>query len=127
MMCRDCRAIADEADYEECRALAEELRANSEALSALRDEELPPLVIGIPRRGIARSARSAVAWSWIAAAAAAVLFAVTLPVLRQGAVSPQHPATWTPPVSEPLKVKILTPDPDVVIFWLIDPEERNVR
>jgi hypothetical protein len=119
MTCPDCKAIAGEGDCAECRALAEELRANSAALSALRDEELPPLVIGIPRHGFA--------WSWIAAAAAAVLFAVALPVLRQGAVSPQHPATWTPPVSEPLKVKILTPDPDVVIFWLIDPKEGNVR
>lgn len=117
MRCPDCKVVAGEGDCGECRALAEELRANSEALNALRDEELPPLVVGIPRRGLA--------YSWIVAAAAAVLIAVALPILRQAAVAPQHSA-MKPSVDEPLKIKMLTPDPDVVIYWLIDSREGEL-
>src|SRR5205823_8318259 len=49
-----------------CRALAEELRANSEALLAMRDEAL--VIIPVPR------ARAR--WAWAAAAAVLVAFAL---------------------------------------------------
>ena len=29
--------------------------------------------------------------------------------------------------TEPLKVKMLTPDPDIVIYWLIDSKERDPK
>ena len=120
MRCPNCQALTGVGDCAECRALAEEMRANSEALSGLRDEELPPVVLAIPPRGVTYSR---------IAAAAAVLVALALPILRQSAVAPpQHVATGAQPHgSEPLKIKILTPDPDVVIYWLIDPEEEKLR
>jgi hypothetical protein len=95
----------------ECRALADELRANAEALKALRDEELPPLVVRIRRR--------APVYSWVAAVAAAVLLALALPHLWRIL----HAPAPRPGSSEPLKIKMLTPDPDVVIYWLIDAKE----
>jgi hypothetical protein len=90
-----------------CRALAEDLRANAEALSALRGEELPPLVVTISRR--------APMYPWVAAVVAAAL-------LTMVALAPMHRA---PVRSEPVKIKMLTPDPDVVIYWLIDSKERE--
>jgi hypothetical protein len=120
MKCPDCKAITGEGDCAECRALAEEMAANSEALSGIRDEELPSLLLSIPRRRVP--------YSWIAAAAA-VLVAVVLPIVRQGRVAPpQHPSTGAQTrVPEPLHIKILTPDPDVVIYWLIDPKQGELR
>jgi hypothetical protein len=32
-----------------------------------------------------------------------------------------HPAKPAPPPAEPLLVKFLTDDPDIVIYWQIDP------
>ena len=96
-------------DCPECRALADDIRANAEALAALRDEPLPPLVV---RRKQTH---------WRLAAAAALLMAVSLPVMRQ---KPTPPATRQPS-PEPLKIKMLTPDPDVVIYWLIDSKENK--
>jgi hypothetical protein len=122
MMCPICSAITGQGECAECRTMAEELRANAEALSALRHEELPPLVVRISRR--------APVYSWVATAAAAVvLLAIALPHLRSRAVpqvaaAPRHPALAVlAGRSEPLKIKMLTPDPDVVIYWLIDSRE----
>ena len=39
-----------------------------------------------------------------------------LPVRRK----PIHVATRDAPSAEPLLVKMLTPDPDVVVYWLVD-------
>jgi len=116
MTCPVCKAIEGRGECAECRALAGELRANAEALSALRHEELPPLVVSVSRR--------APVYSWVAAAAAAVLLAMALPSLRQVAIAPKHgPQSGRAGKSEPLKIKMLTPDPDVVIYWLIDSKE----
>jgi hypothetical protein len=122
-----------------CRALQEELRANALALSALRDDELPRVTM--PKR------RPAV--PWIAAAAAAVLLALIArqglqqqsphpqPVPARVTVTARLPAASEPapkllvhhkpkpaprgaPVAEPLLVKMLTPDPDVVVYWIVD-------
>lgn len=117
MTCPVCRAIEGQGDCADCRALAGEMRANAEALSALRHEELPPNVISVSRR--------APAYSWVAAVAAAVLLAIALPYLRHSAGTP--PQTTAPPAGhgkgQPIKIKMLTPDPDVVIYWLIDSRE----
>jgi len=87
-------------DCEECRALAGEISANAEALSELRGEVLP---------------RRKTVYPWVAVAAALLLAVLT------GVKNPPPSA----PVghSEPLKIKMLTPDPDVVIYWLVDSEK----
>ena len=99
-------------DCPDCHELAEDLRANSEALRALHDDPLPPFVI--------RTKRQRRADRWRIAAAAAFLLAISLPVLsHKPASSPSGR------LAEPLKVKLLTPDPNVVIYWLIDPKEND--
>jgi hypothetical protein len=100
-----------ECDCAECRELAEDLRANAEALSALRDEAL------LPRR---RRAYSGSLSPWLAAAAAAMLWGLTVP-------GPRHVVPVAEKVghTETLKIKMLTPDPDVVIYWLIDSKEGD--
>ena len=112
MRCPVCKAIAGQGECAECRAVADEMSMNTEALSVFRDEELPPLVVRIPRR--------APVVPWVAAAAAAVLLlALALPHRQRTA----PPVPVTPKRPEPSKIKMLTPDPDVVIYWLIDAKE----
>jgi hypothetical protein len=130
-----------------CRELAEDLRANTEGLMAMRDEA--------PFGPVRPSANR---WVWIAAAAAALVVALALsrtaphapaPPVKIGreilpavgtaapperdraqrtplARGPARPPSARPVVvkeSAPLVVKMLTPDPDVVIYWLIDAKE----
>jgi hypothetical protein len=95
-----------ECDCADCRELSEELSANAEALSALRDEALPL------RRGPA--------YSWLLAAAAALLLTVLAPGPRQVA-----PVATKAGHTQTLQIKMLTPDPDVVIYWLIDQKEGD--
>jgi anti-sigma factor RsiW len=96
----------------ECRALYEDLRANALALESLRNEELPRVAVKTPRRRRV--------YPWVAAAAAAAMFLLIFFV-------PRNPPPVRPAVSRvvnepapPLKIKMLTPDPDVVIYWLIE-------
>jgi hypothetical protein len=126
----------------ECRSLYEDLRANALALDALRSEELPRLRVKTPRRRMA--------YPWVAAVAAALFaLALLVPrtrMLRPAAAPPvsqavsnvaAQPAPAQPPPQlratakaetarlprqrlEPLKIKMLTSDPDVVIYWLIE-------
>jgi hypothetical protein len=120
MKCPVCEAmLTGDTVCLECRAL-------DEALSALREEPLPPLVVRIPRRGRA-------VYPWVAAAAAAAVLMLAAPYLRRGETTPvvRSPAAATvaetpqarPAKAEPLKIKILTPDPEVVIYWLVTPKE----
>ena len=120
-----------------CRAIQEELHANALALNSFRDEELPSVRIA-ERRPIL---------PWLAAAAAAVLLVL---IAHQGFQQPSpHPQPVTAPVTvtaklppaptlkpplrrkpkparrsaqpeQPLLVKMLTPDPDVVVYWIVD-------
>ena len=163
MTCQECRielfedtpgrdALVHVGECEDCRELAREIQANTEALAALRGEELQPRPFVQPRRSRP--------WIWGLAAAAALVFGIGLPrmfrtevvvvpdvipQLQEAFVEPQAPAPEIPkrtqaalraksrprpavalPVEEPtqpLMVKMLTPDPDVVIYWLIDPVE----
>lgn len=124
-----------------CRALQGELRANALALRSFRDDELP--TVKTPERRHA-------AVPWMSAAAAAALLVLiahqvsqwrpvveTLPrprvatdimtVTAEPAVAPKLPVRQKPersirslPVEEPVLVKMLTPDPDVVVYWLVD-------
>jgi hypothetical protein len=108
MRCPVCGAMAGQGECAECRGLDQELRANAEALSALRDEELPPLAVRISRRSPV--------YSWAGGAAAAVLLVVALTWQTSPRPAPAARA-------QPLTIKMLTPDPDVVIYWLIDAKE----
>jgi hypothetical protein len=117
---------------EDCRVLDREVRLNASALAAMREDVLP--------------VRRARRWPWMVAAAAAVVLAVVglsdrpapVVVLPQVAMvpAPVAPVVASPvkpkparrarvakaaPPAEPLLVKFLTDDPDVVIYWLIDP------
>jgi hypothetical protein len=110
-----------------CRSFQEDLRENGLALEALREEELP-------RRRISRPARVfPPVFPWMSAAAAAVILAIVLPgiwlatrPIEPDPVRAKLPDEVTVTASlktEPLMVKMLTPDPDVVIYWLIDSKE----
>jgi hypothetical protein len=96
--------------------LAAELRLNAEVLLALRDEVLPCIVA--PRRsswnpGLGRTA-----------IAAAALLAVAVTALHHRPRAPFIASTTDRgSLNRQLKVKLLTPDPDVVIYWLIDQKE----
>ena len=167
MTCQECQielfedtpgrdALIHVRECEGCRALAREIRANAEALAALRGEELVARPFAQPRRFRP--------WIWGLAAAAALALGIWLPraLERQVVVTPEvipvvaevqvEPPTPEPtiakrtqavrrtasrnkarprpavvlPVEEPvqpLMVKMLTSDPDVVIYWLIDPDK----
>ncbi len=128
----------------DCRALESEVRLNSQALAAMRDDVIP--------------VRRARRWPWVAAVAAAAVAAVGVSFWMTPYVGPiEHPnivADLKPPPAievpvmpevprsvlpappsvrrvrslkhavieeQPLLVKFLTDDPDVVIYWLIDP------
>jgi hypothetical protein len=124
MTCQDCElclvegempATVEEHLYEcaKCRALHQHLRANALVLGSLRDEELPRIAVKIPGR------RHVYPW---AAAAVAALFVAALFVPRTPPAQPPRPRKV-----EPMKIKMLTPDPNVVIYWLIDNQEEDFR
>jgi len=133
----------------DCRALAGELRENAVALSAMREEEL------VVEQALACNGRfSPRRYLWISAAATAavllLLFGLPrkpppivpsevvrqfvpeqpqpLPPLPAKAVRPARKRPRVPvetSQAEPLLVKMLTPDPDVVIYWLVGPKEKS--
>lgn len=111
----------------ECRSLARELRLNSVALRNMR-------------------ARPRMQWA-LTAIAAAIVVAIgiwsTRPTPRHLAITAASSATTQPALSkehvantvqrkrrvrkrapaEPLRVKMFTSDPDVVIYWIVDKKE----
>jgi hypothetical protein len=131
MTCQECEiklgmgenATEHLASCAECRRLAEDLRLNAFALREMR-------------------ARPRMQWV-LAAAAAAIAIAIGLwrvrtpekPPERAAAAriaGPTRTAPPAPPVkhlrkkrppSEPLRVKMFTSDPDVVIYWIVDKKE----
>jgi hypothetical protein len=116
MICKICGVPEGEGQCRDCRNLADEIRINSAVLAALRDETIVPLAP-------APNLRWKPAFWW--AAAAAVLIALALPLAQhRPPVAPVPAKQDAGGTSEPLKVKILTPDPDVVIYWLIDSKEN---
>ena len=122
MKCEVCGAEIrfSSGECPECQALTETLRA-------LREEPVPALNVRIPGHNAPRPA-----YAWIAAAAAAAIMLATLPRLHrtEPANAPKHPDPQVAPenfarqeerttLAEPAKIKILTPDPDVVIYWVV--------
>lgn len=133
----------------DCRAFAAELRENAAAFSAMRDESVGQVA---NLRRLAKPARTPI---WIAAAAAAVLvlgFAALRPHKPAQVIAPspqviaslplavpeisapvpvqiQKPRRRVPErVPEPqetMLVKMLTPDPEVVIYWIVEPKEKS--
>jgi len=136
----------------DCRTLAAELQANAHALRALGEEVMPPLTMPA-----GRLPGWAPWWKWTSAAAALIVtlsaawwisrppeppeiasidVTVTGVVPATVPVKPSEiPETLSPAVdpivpvayTEPLRVKMLTPDPDVVIYWLIDSVESDAK
>ena len=167
MTCQECELAlsldrnADEhlAVCASCRALVEELRANSTAFESFADDSMP----GVRFRVISKMrARRALHWSLALAAAAAVALAILVPARnprstpapeiaslhREPVGRASEPAQRLPgrrnPTTEqrrmgtrradvearptepqPLKVKMFTDDPDVVIYWLVEKKEKT--
>lgn len=132
----------------ECRGLAAEIRSNSAAFEAMGNEELP----GVRGRVMARiQMRAGLRWGWALAAAAAVVVMIGMsrgwreermaipPVKVASApseskvVRPDEKVVVLPAVAHkkkvvrgrPLMVKMLTDDPDVVIYWEIGTKEGS--
>lgn len=145
MTCHECELLlameqpgADESGTDEhlamcgaCRDLAEEMRANAVALRSFAYDDLPGVRLPRPMR-----------WDWALAAAAMLLlmfglsrvFTTEKLVLPPVQVAKAPPKIELPPVAIPpkrihkrkpefLKVKMLTADPNVVIYWLIETKE----
>jgi len=137
----------------ECRALGEELRENAIALAAMREEELPCGARNLSRGRLQGGSLGARRWTPVAVAAALVLLALVLPRHRREVPPPPVPVVAVvptptlvpaPPVAaavarkprrktvrleparpeETFMVKMLTPDPDVVVYWIVEPKER---
>jgi hypothetical protein len=125
-----------------CRSLAAELQANAHAMSAMGEEIFPAAPVQF---------RPAYPWWRWTSAAAAVIITLGAAWLASRPAKPPHvasidvkvtgvapkaevpyvkaeiPTRLTPAIipvgnTEPLRVKMLTPDPDVVIYWLVDPK-----
>jgi len=132
-----------------CWSLAVELQANAHAMRAMSEEVLPPVTIresGAPWWKWTSAAAAVIITlgaAWLASRPARPPHIVSVDVNVTGVVpkaevpyvKAEIPETLTPervpvvPVAnrEPLKVKMLTPDPDVVIYWLVDSRERDPK
>jgi hypothetical protein len=135
----------------ECRAFAEELRENSIALAAMREDSVVEQAF-VRHSGFSRRRRPRI-WIPVAVAAALVLLALGLPRRRREVQPPPVPVVAAAPAptlageasvgaavarkpgrrpvepepaqpEETFMVKMLTPDPDVVIYWIVEPKER---
>lgn len=120
MTCPECELLLAEGEHTpeveahlrqcaSCRGLSLDLAANLAVLESLKSEELPAISVKVQRHR----------W-WLGAAAAAALLAALLSYPTQDRVPPEPRVEVDRAKPEPLKIKMLTPDPDVVIYWLID-------
>ena len=123
----------------ECRVLSEELRANSKAFESMSMEQVPRVHV---KEGRPVLPAAIGAFALAAAAAVATIFLAMpreekLPPVHY-AVTPMnfeippmrpavrvHRAVARKPVTatQPLMMKILTDDPNVVIYWQIDADQ----
>ena len=102
-----------------CRALLEDLRSSQAALKQLALDLPDPALLSEVRSGVLAGIgeRRGIAWPlrWISVAALAA--GAALMVLLTPTPTPKP----TPAVKrEPLVLKMLTGDPDVVIIWFVD-------
>jgi len=126
-----------------CRSLAAELQANANAMRSLAAEPMPAMPIQVrpaypwwkwTSAAAALMITAGAAW-WISRppkppqiVSVDVKVTGVVPKAEVPYVKAEIPQTLTParvpvvPVAntEPLLVKMLTPDPDVVIYWLVD-------
>lgn len=140
-------------ECEDCRALDREVRLNTAALAEFRDEPLPaerrprrwqPWVAAM---GAAAAALLVVLWGphqfphppvaqppdIVRSVDPPLVVAEVLPpappVKRQQRVRRPPPAVAQPlplperPPEQPLLVKFFTDDPDVVVYWIVDPNQ----
>jgi predicted anti-sigma-YlaC factor YlaD len=136
----------------ECRELAAELRSNTEALREMAAVELPSVRGAVVARLRAENARRQMTrWGWALAAAAALL--IGFGVSRHPRLAPTMVSSGTQvghavaPAARPLvasarrfahrrqakppappqilKVKMFTSDPDVVIYWIVEPKQGS--
>ena len=130
MTCQECEiklgmgedAAEHLSECAECGLLAEDLRLNAIAFREMR-------------------VRPVMRWAWaMAAVAAAIVLSIGRPHVTPPPEKPPQKAaaakigrpTRTAPVkhvrkkrqpAEPLRVKMFTSDPDVVIYWIVDKKE----
>lgn len=135
----------------DCRELRNDLRANADAFREMTAMPLPSVSWAVLAKVRAQETRRQVArWGWALAAAAAivVVFLATRPApvaplppvviakalahdVAQHTVTPvvnthrKRQATRLPAPQQPLKIKMFTSDPDVVIYWLVEPKEGS--
>jgi hypothetical protein len=134
MTCQECEiklgmgehAAEHLASCAECRALAEDLRLNAVALREMR-------------------VRPRMRWEWALVAAASIVMAIGLrhgkppekppertaaakigrPTRTAAVMAPAKRVRKKRPPAEPLRVKMFTSDPDVVIYWIVDKKEGS--
>jgi hypothetical protein len=139
-----------------CREFAEGLRRSQAALKSLRAEMVDPAVFeGVRRRVLAQIAARPVSRGWWKYAAVAATFIIIVALFWKPNPPPappppvaqlKPPVTVEPPVpsrapakhlavrrkprpktsQEPLLVKLVTDDPNIVIYWLIEPKESGL-
>jgi hypothetical protein len=132
-----------------CQSLWTDLQANAHVLRALGEEVMPPVRIaerGFPWWKLSSAAAALIITAgaaWFASRPVKPPHIVSIDVKVTGMVpkteapyvKAEIPTTLTPaatpiiPVvdTEPLRVKMLTPDPDVVIYWLVDAKEKDAK
>jgi hypothetical protein len=133
------------ASCEACRLLAGEIRANTSAFEELAGEEMPSVQFAVMAQIRAQSnARQLIRWGFALAAAAAVVVMIGIERPTETIVLPSTRVAVTPPKIEiprvhplvearrprvqtkesgTLMVKMLTDDPDVVIYWQVETRE----
>jgi hypothetical protein len=135
----------------ECRGLAEEIRANAAGFEAMGNEELAGVRGGVMARiWKERASRRVLRWGWALATAAAVVAmiavsrswreeTIVIPAVKVASVPsnelvrPDEKVFVLPVVAHKKKlqkraslmVKMLTDDPDVVIYWEIGTKEGS--
>ncbi|MEO5923459.1 MAG: hypothetical protein ABIR70_06505 [Bryobacteraceae bacterium] len=137
-------AVAHLTTCEECRALDREVLLNAEALSAMRDDVIPvrrarrwPWVAAVAAAAVAAIGLSFWMTPYVGPIHHPDIVAdLTPPPVIEAPVVPEIPRMILPKPAvvrrvraakravteeQPLLVKFFTDDPEVVIYWLIDP------
>jgi hypothetical protein len=142
--CAECRALAD--DLRAGQTLLSELRDESlEDIMAANVRRRVLARLPVKETGVARRY-----WAWALAAALLLATILTLPrrtvrpaPIARRQIAPPHIADTppaivnvrrpavrrhrraTPQPSEPLLVQLVTDDPNIVIYWLVDPKPQG--